>query len=483
MSHQEFENYLALLTKLLRISPRQRDRVAAEFRAHMEDRLDELLARGLPRDEAIRTALEEFGDAAGLAAEFASISRNQRRRWLMSITTASVAAVLLLAAGIITFWPGGNAGPGVAQTIAQQADPFAPPRGASGGGGQPAQPVETKPAETTLTDKLNQRFDAEFIETPLKDVVDFLQDKTNISFWINSKKLEEAGVSIDTPISLQFNQVRLSTFLDIMLDQHNLVYVEKDDILVLTSREDADAATEVRVYDCRDLLTMPTVGQANPYGMPGMGGSGYSGADGYGGGYPGSSGGYGSGSDSGYGGSGYGPGGYREGSYGGDGAAAGPAAAGPGAGASGYGPPASAGGQDPASAPAGTPSSGAPAAPRRSKRSDVLPQVVGSGGGMMPGGMGGMGGGMGGGFGGEPQQPRRPLTAEELKAEQLMDIVTTAVDPDSWQEMGGIGTIGEYNGLIVVRQTARTHTKVEKVLDMLREAANLPKTKGPRVVR
>ena len=104
---------------------------------------------------------------------------------------------------------------------------------------------------------------------------------------------------------------------------------------------------------------------------------------------------------------------------------------------------------------------------------------------MSSGGMGGsMMGGMGGGLGGASQhEPQRPLTAEELKAEQLMGIVTTAVDPDSWQEMGGIGTIGEYNGLIVVRQTARTHTKVEKVLDMLREAANLPKTKGPRVVR
>lgn len=114
----------------------------------------------------------------------------------------------------------------------------------------------------------------------------------------------------------------------------------------------------------------------------------------------------------------------------------------------------------------------------------MMPGMAGGMGGGMQGGMGGsMMGGLGGSVGGEPQRRQRPLTAEELKAEQLMNIVTTAVDPDSWQEMGGIGTIGEYNGLIVVRQTARTHTKVEKVLDMLREAANLPKTKTPRVVR
>lgn len=90
--------------------------------------------------------------------------------------------------------------------------------------------------------------------------------------------------------------------------------------------------------------------------------------------------------------------------------------------------------------------------------------------------------GYGGAMGGQPE-PQRPMSAEELKAEQLMNIITTAVDPNSWADVGGTGTIGEYNGLIVISQSARTHTKIEKVLDMLREAANLPKSKTPRVVR
>jgi hypothetical protein len=100
----------------------------------------------------------------------------------------------------------------------------------------------------------------------------------------------------------------------------------------------------------------------------------------------------------------------------------------------------------------------------------------------MMGGVGGAGGiDMGGGMGSGRAQ--RPLSEQDLKAEQLMDILTTAVDPQGWSEMGGPGTIGQYNGLIVVSQSSRTHTKVEKVLDMLREAAGLPKTKASRVVR
>jgi hypothetical protein len=105
--------------------------------------------------------------------------------------------------------------------------------------------------------------------------------------------------------------------------------------------------------------------------------------------------------------------------------------------------------------------------------------------------MGGFGGGSGGGMmggpgmvsGGMAAEPARPRSPEDQKAEELIEIITTAVDVDTWQEMGGPGTIGQYNGLIVVSQSARTHAKIEKVLDMLREAAGLPKPTKPLVVR
>jgi hypothetical protein len=91
--------------------------------------------------------------------------------------------------------------------------------------------------------------------------------------------------------------------------------------------------------------------------------------------------------------------------------------------------------------------------------------------------------GMGGGLGPSEPSSRRPLTEQDQKAEQLMDILVTAVDPASWSDQGGPGTIGQYTGLIVVSQSARTHTKIEKVLDMLREAAGRPQSPRNPVVR
>ena len=105
MSQQEFDNYLALLVRLLRIAPQQREQVAEEFRAHLEDRLDDLLARGISRDQAVSLALEEFGDAAGLAAQLAQISTIRKRRWYMKVSAFSVAGLAAAVLLAIALWP------------------------------------------------------------------------------------------------------------------------------------------------------------------------------------------------------------------------------------------------------------------------------------------------------------------------------------------------------------------------------------------
>ena len=61
MPEQDFELYLSLLSRFLRLQPAQRDEVADELRDHLDQRLEELAARGLSREQAIHKALEEFG--------------------------------------------------------------------------------------------------------------------------------------------------------------------------------------------------------------------------------------------------------------------------------------------------------------------------------------------------------------------------------------------------------------------------------------
>jgi hypothetical protein len=49
--------------------------------------------------------------------------------------------------------------------------------------------------------------------------------------------------------------------------------------------------------------------------------------------------------------------------------------------------------------------------------------------------------------------------------------------------MGGPGSIKEFGGLIVVSHSSHTHRKLERVLDMLREAAGLDVGGVKKVVR
>ena len=84
-------------------------------------------------------------------------------------------------------------------------------------------------------------------------------------------------------------------------------------------------------------------------------------------------------------------------------------------------------------------------------------------------------------MGGYYDNAEGPRTEHDLRAENLISIIESNIAPQYWDTVGGVGSISEYNGLLVVTQTMQTHKEVEHVLDMLREAAGLP---GPgKVVR
>lgn len=415
MDNREFENYLTLLSGLLQIRGEQREAIARELQAHLEDRLDDLLARGMDRDEAVKLALSEFGDAAGLAANFSLLVRNRRRRWLVKMTSFSTAALVLLALGVVAIWPEHRPGPAPARAVAQNQGGQKDKGGGQPGvpGGAPAVNTVAAPTEGLLSEKLSQRMTAEFVETPLKDVLAFLSDHSDVQIFLNRKAIENEGLSLDDPVTINLKNVRLDMLLDLVLEQassNGLTYVERDGILIVSTMSNLEGASEVRVYNCRDLLSDGFRADAAK-GMPGVPGVGMPGMSG---GVPG------------------------------------PA---PGAGAM---PPGGLGG------PAGS------AAP-------------GSGGGAPPGmmAMGGLGGG---GFGGGAGEAH-PLTESQQRAESLKQLIQTAVKPSSWSEVGGIGTISEYNGLIVINHDAKTHKQVENVLRMLREAAGLEPGKALKAAK
>lgn len=160
MPEEDFELYLSLLKKFLRISAAQGESIAAELRDHLEYRLAELEARGLPREAAIREALDEFGDANELARHFTSLARTRKRRLIMRLTMSSVAVLAGLLLVATAFWPETPHAP-APQVARAQALPAA--KAAEAKPPEPSQPARrivrlNHAPSTSLAQSLNQHF-------------------------------------------------------------------------------------------------------------------------------------------------------------------------------------------------------------------------------------------------------------------------------------------------------------------------------------
>ncbi len=98
-----------------------------------------------------------------------------------------------------------------------------------------------KPIPLEMQMKLEELQSIEFINTPLRDVISFLQEKSDMNFFLD-------GDAPDTSVNIKLNDVPLSVILEYILPK-GLGYVVRDNIIHITVEP-----LELRVYDVRDLL-------------------------------------------------------------------------------------------------------------------------------------------------------------------------------------------------------------------------------------
>lgn len=234
MSEREFELYLSVLSRLLQLSPDQRAEIADELRDDLETRFQDLCKQGHDREAAIQLAIEELGDASGLANHFTTIARQRKRRLIMrySLTTVAVLACVFL--GLHAFAPrtqnldgpkvaeaqfGGGMGGGFGGGFGGGGG-----LGGGGGGGHTTSALESEnmgtrlfvqPRQTTIPDKISivssensdyppglrksikVNFDNEELPSALQDIA----KKTGVPIFIDHKSLDDEGlVASDIPV-------------------------------------------------------------------------------------------------------------------------------------------------------------------------------------------------------------------------------------------------------------------------------------------
>jgi hypothetical protein len=103
--------------------------------------------------------------------------------------------------------------------------------------------------------KLSQVVSLHFDEVPLQDAVKQIGKLTALNVFLDTAGLEDEGITADIAVSLNVDNVRLKSALNLLLAPLRLEWAIKDDVLKITSRIKIQNQPKIVKYEVADLVT------------------------------------------------------------------------------------------------------------------------------------------------------------------------------------------------------------------------------------
>ena len=254
MSNEEFENYIALVSRLLQLRGKQREQISVELRDHLQTRAAELESTGETKQAALRQAIEEFGDAAAMAKNFQSVQNLKRQRWMMRFTTFAIAGVFLAALFAMSMWPE-EARFGAPETsIAKQVvdDPFSnsdqPRKG-------PLLISISSFQDSYAEDALESPNDLDYEETQFSVIKSKLEQRSKLNFILDQSAIDDS-LTMDELVTVRIRGVSLAKGLHLMLKPFNATYTIDEGVVVIISKDNRADPEHLRLkmFDCKKLV-------------------------------------------------------------------------------------------------------------------------------------------------------------------------------------------------------------------------------------
>ncbi len=112
------------------------------------------------------------------------------------------------------------------------------------------------PAEKKITEALKQPTQIEFVDTPFKDVIDYLKDLHHVEIQLDGQALKDASIDVNVPITKNLKGISLRSALKLLLDDLELKYVVHNEVLLITTpaRIDSEDYLTSKVYPVADLV-------------------------------------------------------------------------------------------------------------------------------------------------------------------------------------------------------------------------------------
>lgn len=150
------------------------------------------------------------------------------------------------------------AAPSATAPPATQAKPAAPQAAEEAAVSAAAASAGLRPhglAEQKILHALDDKTECDFTETPLADAIDYFKDHHHIEIQIDTKALQDEAVDTSVPVTRSLKGLKFRSALQMILRDLNLAYVIRNEVLLITSKTEADALMETRTYPVQELLT------------------------------------------------------------------------------------------------------------------------------------------------------------------------------------------------------------------------------------
>lgn len=108
--------------------------------------------------------------------------------------------------------------------------------------------------DAEITEALTRTVDCEFVDTPLKDAIDFVAEHLGYPVFIDEQSLAEVGLGADEIVNLSVKNFQLEHLLTQMLSQLGITHMVIDGNVKITTLESAGSNLQTCIYPVGDLF-------------------------------------------------------------------------------------------------------------------------------------------------------------------------------------------------------------------------------------
>lgn len=108
--------------------------------------------------------------------------------------------------------------------------------------------------EKLIEKQLSTPISVSFDSQPLRVVLDELQNMHGVNIVPDMPALQEAGVSLESQISIKLDRISLRSALNLILHQVRLTHTIRDEVLMITTEENAKGKVKPVSYNVADLV-------------------------------------------------------------------------------------------------------------------------------------------------------------------------------------------------------------------------------------